>query len=151
MREIIYKPIGLIRTPFKELSLVPMQSIKARNIDGYIEIYPEYAEGLRDLEGFSHIIILFHMHKVKDFSLIVKPEISSEMRGVFSTRSPKRPNPIGFTVVKLIKIESLIISIRGVDMLDSTPLIDIKPYIPESDSISKAKIGWLSNLNLFCF
>jgi tRNA-Thr(GGU) m(6)t(6)A37 methyltransferase TsaA len=91
------------------------------------------------------------MHKVKDFSLIVKPEISSEMRGVFSTRSPKRPNPIGFTVVKLIKIESLIIRIRGVDMLDSTPLIDIKPYIPESDSISKAKIGWLSNLNLFCF
>jgi len=149
MREIIYKPIGLIRTPFKELSLVPMQSIKARNIDGYIEIYPEYAEGLKDLEGFSHLIILFHMHKVKDFSLIVKPEISSEMRGVFSTRSPKRPNPIGFTVVKLIKIESLIISIRGVDMLDSTPLIDIKPYIPESDSISKAKIGWLSNLNLF--
>ena len=151
MREIIYKPIGLIRTPFKELSLVPMQSIKARNIDGYIEIYPEYAEGLKDLEGFSHLIILFHMHKVKDFSLIVKPEISSEMRGVFSTRSPKRPNPIGFTVVKLIKIESLTISIRGVDMLDSTPLIDIKPYIPESDSISKAKIGWLSNLNLFCF
>ena len=91
------------------------------------------------------------MHKVKDFSLIVKPEISSEMRGVFSTRSPKRPNPIGFTVVKLIKIESLTISIRGVDMLDSTPLIDIKPYIPESDSISKAKIGWLSSLNLFCF
>ena len=151
MREIIYKPIGLIRTPFKELSLVPMQSIKARNIDGYIEIYPEYAEGLKDLEGFSHLIILFFMYKVKDFSLIVKPEISSEMRGVFSTRSPKRPNPIGFTVVKLIKIESLTISIRGVDMLDSTPLIDIKPYIPESDSISKAKIGWLSNLNLFCF
>lgn len=151
MREIIYKPIGLIRTPFKELSLVPMQSIKARNIDGYIEIYPEYAEGLRDLEGFSHIIILFHMHKVKDFSLIIKPEISSGTRGVFSTRSPKRPNPIGFTVVKLIKIESSIIRIRGVDMLDSTPLIDIKPYIPKSDSVPKAKIGWLNNLNLLCF
>jgi len=75
MREIIYKPIGLIRTPFKELSLVPMQSIKARNIDGYIEIYPEYAEGLKDLEGFSHLIILFHMHKVKIFLLLLNQKL----------------------------------------------------------------------------
>lgn len=151
MEEIVYKPIGLIHTPFNDLSTVPMQSVKARNIDGYIEIYPEYAEGLKDLEGFSHLIILFHMHKVKDFSLIVKPEISSKMRGVFSTRSPKRPNPIGLTVVKLIKIEGSIIRIRGVDMLDSTPLLDVKPYIPELDSIPRAKIGWLSNFNFLCF
>lgn len=151
MEEIVYKPIGLIHTPFKDLFSVPMQSVKARNIDGYIEIYPEYAEGLKDLDGFSHLIILFHMHEVKGFSLIVKPEIGNELRGVFSTRSPKRPNPIGFTIVKLVKIENAVIKIRGVDMLDSIPLIDVKPYIPESDSIPRAKIGWLNNFNFLCF
>lgn len=143
MKEINYKPIGVIHTPFIEPSTVPMQSVKAREIDGKIEIFKDYIEGIKDLNGFSHLIILFHMHKIKCFSLLVKPELDNEIRGVFSTRSPRRPNPIGFTVVKLIDIVDSVIIIKGVDMIDGTPLIDIKPYIPESDCIQNAKIGWL--------
>lgn len=151
MKEIIYKPIGLIHTPFKDISSAPKQSVKARNIHGYIEVFKDFLEGLKDLEGFSHLIILFHMHETKDFSLLVKPEFGDEIRGVFSTRSPRRPNPIGLTVVELIRIEGSTIHIRGVDMIDATPLIDIKPYIPESDCIPQAKIGWLANFNLSYF
>jgi len=143
MNEIIYHSIGVIHAPFKEPHSAPMQVIKARDIDGYIEMFSDFLEGLKDLEGFSHIIILFHMHEVKDFSLLVKPELDNEFRGVFSTRSPRRPNPIGLTIAELVKIEGPVIHIKGVDVIDGTPLLDIKPYIPESDSISNAKIGWL--------
>lgn len=143
MKDIIYHPIGIIHTPFKEPSSAPMQLSKAKDVEGRIEIFKEFLDGLKDLEGFSHIIILFHMHKIKDFSLLVKPELDNEIRGVFSTRSPRRPNPIGFSIASLVGIKGSTIHIKGVDMIDGTPLIDIKPYIPESDSLSNAEIGWL--------
>ena len=142
--KIVYSPIGIIYTPFKEISNMPVQTIAAKGIEGKIVIFPEYQEGLEDLEGFSHIILIYHFHKIKGYSLKVKPFLDDEERGLFSTRAPKRPNPIGISIVKLKKIEGNVIYIEDVDILNETPLLDIKPYVPEFDSRKeKVKIGWL--------
>jgi len=143
VREITYKPIGIIHTPFKETIGVPIQASVAKNVIGTVEIFPEYVEGLKDLEGFSHIILIYHFHLVKERLLKVKPYMDKEMRGVFSTRTPSRPNPIGISVVRLIKIEGNMLHIRDVDIVDGTPLLDIKPYVPEFDTRKVKKIGWL--------
>jgi tRNA-Thr(GGU) m(6)t(6)A37 methyltransferase TsaA len=141
---IIYRPIGAIHSPFKEPRDAPIQSACARDIEGTVEIFPEYSEGLADLEGFSHIILLYHFHLSKGHSLRVKPYLDSELRGVFATRAPARPNPIGMSIVRLVKVEGGKLHVRDVDILDGTPLLDIKPYVPEFDSRSTEKIGWLS-------
>jgi tRNA-Thr(GGU) m(6)t(6)A37 methyltransferase TsaA len=141
---IIYKPIGAIHSPFKEPREAPIQSACAWDIAGTVEIFPEYSEGLADLEGFSHIILLYHFHLSKVFSLKVKPYLDEQLRGVFATRAPARPNPIGMSIVRLVKIEGEKLCIRDVDILDGTPLLDIKPYVPEFDSRNAEKIGWLS-------
>jgi tRNA-Thr(GGU) m(6)t(6)A37 methyltransferase TsaA len=141
---IIYKPIGVIHSPFKEPRDAPIQSACAADIEGTVEIYPEYSEGLADLEGFSHIILIYHFHLSKGHSLRVKPYLDSELRGVFATRAPARPNPIGMSIVRLVKVEGGNLHIRDMDILDGTPLLDIKPYVPEFDSCSTEKIGWLS-------
>ncbi len=142
---IIYRPIGTIHSPFKEPHDAPIQSACAGDSEGTIEIFPEYSEGLADLEGFSHIILLYHFHLAKKgFSLKVKHCLDDQVRGVFATRAPARPNAIGMSVVRLIKIEGTKLTIRDVDILDGTPLLDIKPYVPEFDSRNAEKIGWLS-------
>jgi tRNA-Thr(GGU) m(6)t(6)A37 methyltransferase TsaA len=141
---IIYRPIGAIHSPFKEPRDAPIQSACARDIEGTVEIFPEYSEGLADLEGFSHIILIYHFHLSKGHSLRVKPYLDSELRGVFATRAPARPNPIGMSIVRLVKVEGGKLHVRDVDILDGTPLLDIKPYVPEFDSRSTEKIGWLS-------
>jgi tRNA-Thr(GGU) m(6)t(6)A37 methyltransferase TsaA len=141
---IIYKPIGAIHSPFKEPRDAPIQSACATDIEGTVEIFPEYSEGLADLEGFSHIILIYHFHLSKGHSLRVKPYLDNELRGVFATRAPARPNPIGMSIVRLVKVEGGKLYIRDVDILDGTPLLDIKPYVPEFDSRSTEKIGWLS-------
>jgi tRNA-Thr(GGU) m(6)t(6)A37 methyltransferase TsaA len=141
---IIYRPIGAMRSPFKEPRDAPIQSACAGDIEGTVEIFPEYSEGLADLEGFSHIILLYHFHLSKECSLKVKPYLDSELRGVFATRAPARPNPIGMSIARLVKVDGSRLHIRDVDILDGTPLLDIKPYVPEFDSRSVEKIGWLS-------
>ena len=136
-------PIGTIHSPHTELEGMPIQPSGAAGIPGTVEIYDEFVSGLKDLEGFSHIILLYHFHKSRDYKLEVTPFLDSIPRGLFATRAPRRPNPIGISVVQLDKIENNILHIRNVDILDGTPLIDIKPYVPEFDSAAQVRIGWL--------
>ena len=143
MDVIKYKPIGIIHSPFKEPKGTPIQPTGAKNIDATIELFPEYVEGLKDLEGFSHIILIYHFHLSKHTSLRVKPYMDDELRGVFATRAPSRPNPIGISVVRLVKVEGNILHIQDVDAVDGTPLLDIKPYVPEFDTRKVERIGWL--------
>ena len=113
-------------------------------IAGTIELDPEYEGGLKDLEGFSHIILIYHFHLSTGFSLMVKPFLDDMLRGLFSTRAPRRPNPIGLSIVRLVKVEGPTLHIENVDIVDGTPLLDIKPYVPELDGIKAERTGWLS-------
>lgn len=143
MNEIRYKPIGIIHSPYKEPRGTPIQPTAAKDVEGTVEIFHEYAEGLKDIEGFSHIILVYHFHLSKEFSLKIKPYMDNSLREVFATRSPSRPNPIGISVVRLIRVKGNILHIRDVDIVDGTPLLDIKPYVPEFDVRKVEKIGWL--------
>ena len=136
-------PIGIIETPFDDLKGMPIQPSGAEKIQGTVIIDKEYEEGLSDLEGFSHIILLYHFHKSKGYNLMVKPFMDDQQRGLFSTRAPRRPNPIGLSIVQLINIDNNKISIQGIDVLNGTPLIDIKPYVPGFDAREVTKLGWL--------
>ena len=141
--KIEYQPLGLIHTPFKKTEGMPIQPAGARGVCGTVEVFPEYAEGLQDLLGFSHIMLLYHFHQSTDSPLLVTPFMDSQPRGVFATRAPNRPNPIGISVVKLIKIEGRNLHVENVDVLNETPLLDIKPYVPEFDHHQADRIGWL--------
>jgi len=143
MNDIKYKPIGVIHSPFKEPKGTPIQPAGARGIDGTVEVFPEYAEGLKDIEGFSHIILMCHFHLSREWSLEVKPFMDSQLHGLFATRAPARPNPIGISTVRLVGIEENILHIQDVDIVDGTPLLDIKPYVPEFDMRKVEKTGWL--------
>jgi tRNA (adenine37-N6)-methyltransferase len=144
LSEFTYKAIGVIHSPFKEPKNVPIQAAASKGTVGTIEIYPQYAEGLTDLEGFSHIILLYHWHLVRDCALMVKPFLDDKLHGVFATRAPARPNKIGFSVVRLERIEGNILHICDLDIVEGTPLLDIKPYIPAFDCVQASKIGWFS-------
>ena len=141
--DVTFHPIGVIHSPFKELAEMPIQPSGESSAPGTIEIYPQFSAGLKDLEGFSHIILLFYLHKVSNMQLTVIPFLDSEPRGVFATRAPVRPNPIGLSVVPLQKIEGNILFVDQLDVLDGTPLLDIKPYVPEFDEHTDIRIGWL--------
>ena len=143
--DITIKPIGVVHSPFTERDGTPIQPGGAKNIKGEIEIFAEYVEGLEDLKGFSHIILVYHFHKLKNVHLRVKPFMDTETHGVFSTRSPGRPNLIGLSVVRLDEIIDNKLFISDVDMLDGTPVIDIKPYVPQFDSLEAERIGWLED------
>jgi len=143
VNEIRYKSIGTIHSSFKEPEGTPIQPAGAKGINGTVEVFPEYAEGLKDVEGFSHIILIFHFHLSRRAPLKVKPYMDNEMRGVFATRSPSRPNPIGISVVRLIGIEDNILHIQDVDIVNGTPLLDIKPHVPEFDMREVVRVGWL--------
>jgi tRNA-Thr(GGU) m(6)t(6)A37 methyltransferase TsaA len=143
---IEYRPIGTIRSPFKHTNDMPIQPSGARGVRGTVEIESEFVPGLRDLEGFSDIILIYHFHLSKGYSLEVKPFLDDITHGVFSTRAPKRPNPIGISMVKLIRIEGHILQIEDVDIVDGTPILDIKPYVPEFDVRKVERIGWLSKM-----
>ena len=144
MEEINYRPIGIIRSPYKETEGTPIQTTGAKGVGGTAEIVSECAEGLRDLEGFSHIILIYHFHLSRGYALTVKPFLDDTPRGVFATRAPKRPNAIGISVVRLVKIEGATLYIEDVDIVDSTPLLDIKPYVPEFDAKEAERTGWLA-------
>ena len=144
MNQISYKPIGIIHSPFLELDDMPIQPSGAQGIKGHILVNEEFVEGLGDLDGFSHIYLLYHLHLSNSYNLKVVPFLDDQPRGIFSTRAPKRPNPIGLSVVKLNKIVFNRIEIENVDIVDGTPLLDIKPYVPDMDEVGFSKIGWLS-------
>jgi len=143
MKEVIYKPIGIIRSPYKDPSKTPKYPQAVRNVRGSIEILPELIDGLKDLEGFSYIVLIYHMHLAKKFAPIVKAYLDGKEHGVFATRSPSRPNAIGLSVVKLVEIVGKTLIIEDLDIVDSTPLLDIKPYMPEFKDSSSIKIGWI--------
>ena len=141
--KIELQPIGVIHTPYNEPEGMPIQPPGGEGVAGSVEIFPEYVEGLKDLDGFSHIILIYHLHRVGEAKLTVVPFMDDTPRGVFSTRAPRRPNAIGLSIVKLKKVEAGRLTIENVDILDGTPLLDIKPYIPEVDHQPADRIGWL--------
>jgi len=136
-------PIGIIRSPYTEPENMPIQPAGAAGVKGTVEVFEDFRAGLKDLDGFSHIILLYYFHRSHSFSLSVVPFMDSKPRGIFATRAPKRPNPIGISVVQLNKIENGVLNIQNVDILDGTPLLDIKPYVPEFDAQENVRIGWL--------
>ena len=145
MNEIKFKPIGIIHSPFKEPKGTPIQPKGAQGIEGTVEVLPEYVEGLKDLEGFSHIALVYHFHLTKGYSLKLKPYLDDKEHGVFATRAPSRPNPIGVSIVRLVQIKANVLHIRDIDIVDGTPLLDIKPYVPDFDASEVERIGWLEN------
>jgi tRNA (adenine37-N6)-methyltransferase len=147
MNTVEFKPIGIIHSPFKDLHGMPIQPVGARGVKGRIEINDEYQPGLKDLDGFSHVILIYHLHLCNGHALEVKPFLDETKRGIFATRAPKRPNPIGLSVVCLEKIEGSTIHISNVDIVDGTPLLDIKPYIPhfDRDEGEEVCVGWFED------
>lgn len=142
MNEIVFKPIGIIRSVHSKPEETPIQPVYAAGCKGSVELFPEYAEGLKDLDGFSHIYLVFHLHLAKGVKLMVKPFMDDTERGVFATRAPCRPNGIGLSIVRLLRIEGNILHIDGVDVLDGTPLLDIKPYTEKFDCVKTLSNGW---------
>ena len=139
---LVLKPIGVIRSPHTEPPKTPIQPVYAQGIEGRAEILPEFADGLRDLEGFSHIILVYHFHRAKGVRLLVQPFLEDVEHGVFATRAPCRPNPIGTSLVRLVRREGTVLHLEDVDVLDGTPLLDIKPYIGRFDVRDDVRCGW---------
>lgn len=144
-KQITINPIGIIHTPFNDIKGMPIQPLAAEGVKGHIELFPKYIEGLIDLAGFSHITLLYQLHKINGYHLMVKPFMDNKEHGIFATKSPKRPNAIGLSTVKLLGIENNVIHIEMVDMLNGTPLIDIKPFFSKFDNRTNTKSGWLDN------
>jgi tRNA (adenine37-N6)-methyltransferase len=137
-------PIGIIRSPFTSLEGMPIQPAGAAGIAGTVEVRADLAEGLDDLDGFSHVILLYHFHRSDGYKLKVVPFMDTEPRGLFATRAPRRPNPIGLSVVRLVRVEGSVLHVEGVDVLDGTPLLDIKPFVPAFEVEGSAvRTGWL--------
>ena len=139
------KPVGIIHTPFTEKEGMPIQPKGADGVNGTVELFEGFQAGLKDLEAFSHIILLYLFHRSEGFNLQVIPFLDTTSRGVFATRAPKRPNPIGISVVRLDRIDDVILHIGNVDILDGTPLLDIKPFVPEFDCPQEVRIGWIED------
>lgn len=137
------KPIGIIHSPFQDLKDMPIQPKGAKDTLGTVEIEQKYMEGLQDLDGFSHIYLLYIFHEAARTALTVTPFMDTTPRGVFSTRSPLRPNHIGLSIVELAGVEKNLVKVRGIDILDGTPLLDIKPYIEAFDGINNSRSGWM--------
>lgn len=148
------KQIGIIHTPYEKDGEIPYQAYKSKET-GKIEVFKKYEEALKDIEGFSHLIVLYEFHNpiknsvkenhsLKSKGLLVKPYLDDELRGIFSSRSPNRPNPIGLSIVELLKRNKNILLVKGVDMLNGTPLLDLKPYVPTFDHRDNVRVGWLA-------
>jgi tRNA-Thr(GGU) m(6)t(6)A37 methyltransferase TsaA len=141
--KIEYRPIGTVRSPFTEREGAPIQPSRADGARGTVEILPEFEEGLSDLEGFSHIILLCHLHRSSGYKMKVVPFLDTELRGLFATRSPNRPNPIGLSVVRLLEVRGTTLVVEDIDLLDGTPVLDIKPFVGEFDDRGEVRTGWL--------
>ena len=143
--QLSYEPIGVIRTSFESPDGMPIQPVGDAAVEGTVELKEAYADGLKDLDGFSHCILLYHFHAADDAApLEVKPFLDNEQRGVFATRAPRRPNPIGLSVVEIESITDQTVTVNGIDVVDQTPVLDIKPFVPEFDVPSDVDIGWLT-------
>jgi tRNA-Thr(GGU) m(6)t(6)A37 methyltransferase TsaA len=142
LEPVVFTPIGVVRTPFADHAGMPIQTVAAKGVEGTVELDPSYADALADLDGFTHLWLLTHMHRTGGVSLRVTPYLDTVQRGVFATRSPKRPNPIGLSLVRLVRIEGPVLHVEELDLLDGTPLLDIKPYVPPFDDRADARYGW---------
>ena len=145
MPELIYSPIGEIHSPFRAVEGMPIQPSGAVGIRGEVEVFSEYCAGLKDLDDFSHIILIYHFHLSGRYTLEARPFMEERTHGIFAIRAPSRPNPIGFSVVRLLGIEGCVLHIEDVDIADGTPLLDIKPYVPDFDRREADRIGWLED------
>jgi tRNA (adenine37-N6)-methyltransferase len=144
-KEIELSPIGIIHSPFRAKDGTPLQPVRSQEA-GILEVFREYELGLRDVEGFSHLIILYYFDREPETGLLVKSYLEDSVHGVFATRSPKRPNHIGISTVELVGREGNLLRVLGIDVLDGTPLLDIKPYVPKIDDRAGARSGWLHHL-----
>ena len=149
--KIEYTPIGRIHSPHTRTSGMPIQPSGAGRFSGTVEVFAPYVDGLKDLEGFSHIILLYSFHRASGYDLEVVPFLDTKPHGVFATRAPKRPNPIGLSVVRLVQAEGRMLRVENIDVLDQTPLLDIKPYVPqfdapETNSLAPVRTGWLETV-----
>ena len=143
--QILFQPIGVIHSPFSDLAEMPIQPVSENSAAGTVEIFPQFAEGLRDLDGFSHIYLITYLHKVSETRLTVTPFLDDEPRGLFATRAPCRPNPIGLSLVKLLRVEGRFLHVANLDMLEGTPLLDIKPYVAGFETTGGVRSGWLED------
>ncbi|MEA3334765.1 MAG: tRNA (N6-threonylcarbamoyladenosine(37)-N6)-methyltransferase TrmO [Chloroflexota bacterium] len=141
--KIEFQAIGVIHTPFTKPEGMPIQPAGGAGVKGTVEVFEQYRAGLKDLDGFSHIILLYHFHYNRGFKPHVVPFMDSQPRGVFATRAPRRPNPIGLSVVRLSRIEDGVLHVENMDIIDGTPLLDIKPYVQEFDTQVDVRTGWL--------
>jgi tRNA (adenine37-N6)-methyltransferase len=139
--DISLNSIGVIHSPFSDPAQAPIQASRS-NATGTVEVFPQFAEGLRDINEFSHIFLLYLIDCPQGYDLSVKPFLDNQIHGIFATRYPCRPNPIGLSLVRLLRMEGNRLDIEGIDMLDGSPLLDIKPYVPEFDIRENAQIGW---------
>jgi tRNA (adenine37-N6)-methyltransferase len=142
----VLRSIGTIRTPFATKDDAPIQGAFRPGALGTVEVAPEFADGLADIDGFSHLILLYEFDRAASVEMVRQTFLGDEPHGLFATRHPARPNPIGLTVVKLVSREGATLTVGGIDVLDGTPLLDIKPYIPRFDAFPSASEGWLSGL-----
>jgi tRNA-Thr(GGU) m(6)t(6)A37 methyltransferase TsaA len=145
--EFVMRPIGIIHTPFTSKEQTPIQSARSQAA-GQVEVFPEYEDGLQDLDGLSHIFLFYVFHVSQGYDLKVKPFLDDQLHGLFSTRYPRRPNPLGLSVVCLIARHGHVLDVEGVDMLDGTPLLDIKPYMPDFDVHPATRIGWYESRSI---
>jgi tRNA-Thr(GGU) m(6)t(6)A37 methyltransferase TsaA len=143
--KIEYEPIGIVRSSHQAAAGTPIQPSRAEGVFGTIELLPEFVPGLADLDGFSHIVVVCHFDRVREFKLSVVPYLDTVPRGLFATRAPSRPNPIGLSVVRLVGIEGNELSIEGVDILDGTPVLDIKPWLGKFEQPKDARCGWFAD------
>jgi tRNA (adenine37-N6)-methyltransferase len=142
MDEVTMEPIGVIETPFREVAGTPIQPARAGGARGKVRIDPRFHDGLKDLAGIERIWLIYCFHKRRGSSLVVTPFLDSQQRGVFATRAPARPCPIGMSAVRLLSVEGGVLEVADVDMIDGTPLLDIKPYVPEFDCYPSSRAGW---------
>ena len=144
---IIFRPIGLVRSEHILSEETPIQPVFARGCKGSVHIFPEFAEGLKDIEGFSHIYLICHLHQAAAARMLVLPFLQDIERGVFATRSPRRPNPIGLSIVELVSREGNVLNIDNTDLFDGTPLLDIKPYSSRFDCLETSRNGWMDEVD----
>jgi tRNA-Thr(GGU) m(6)t(6)A37 methyltransferase TsaA len=145
MKRIRIQIVGVIETPFREPAGCPIQPSRAGGVEGTVRVEPRFAEGLKDIEGFERIWLTYWLHRASCSTLLVTPFLDKQQRGIFATRAPSRPSPVGLSVVRLLGVEGSILHVADVDMIDGTPLLDIKPYVPEFDCYPHSRAGWFDD------
>ena len=140
--DVVCRPVGVVRSPFKEAAGMPIQTAGAPDEAGEVEVFAEYAAGLRDIEGFDYLILLTHLHRCAHERLEVVPFLDDRSHGVFATRAPTRPNRLGLSIVRLQSVQGRVLHFTGNDMMDGTPVLDIKPYVPRFDVRHTERVGW---------